>query len=265
MSVINVVSTGVGGAGTSFIAWWLAQYFRFFQENPYCADISLCPTFARYSGLEVDYIDIYNCGEPFSQFNLRSLDIWVDRVLTQGRPCVLDVSASSFLPFFSYVQEADVFGLLKESGLRVIVHVPITGDDRQNASVSCLKSMLEWTQADFVAWHNDFHGPVDAAALASLETGARCLGTVKIERNRSSTFGRDILDVMMAELTIEEALSRPEFGVMPRRRLSILRQQMFEQLAAIPALSPSKRLLSSPLNIPLSLGQDRSFAKAKRR
>lgn len=104
MTVI-VVSTGVGGAGTSFIAWWLAQYIRFSRDNPYSADISLCPTSAQYSGLEVAYIKIYNSDEPSSQFNLRNLDIWLDRVLAQGRPSVLDVSASSFLPFFSYAQE----------------------------------------------------------------------------------------------------------------------------------------------------------------
>ncbi len=86
------------------------------------------------------------------------------------------------------MREADVFGLLKESGLRVIVHAPIIGDGRQNAFISCIKSMLEWAQANIVAWHNDFHNSVDASELASLDellfldTRARCLGTVKIER-----------------------------------------------------------------------------------
>lgn len=60
MSVVNVVSTGVGGAGTSFIARWLVQYLSFSRENPYFAGKSLCAIVAQYSGLDVDYINILN-------------------------------------------------------------------------------------------------------------------------------------------------------------------------------------------------------------
>lgn len=272
MSVVHIVTTKIAGAGTSYIASLVTQYLRSCHLLPYCADISDSAGFSHYSGLEVDYIDIYDPDTPFGLFNVRKIDTWVEKILARDRHCVLDVGASTFGQFFSYVDEADVFGLLKENGRRVIIHVPIIGDGRQKASVSCLKFMLERTQADIVVWHNEFHGPVDAShwinADVSLPQGAaaRYLGVVEIERKRSCTFGRDVGDVITSGLTIEEALSRTEFGVMSRRRLSIVRQQMFEQLEAIPALSPSGQLLSAlPFNKPLRLTQDRSFVKTKKR
>lgn len=272
MKVTNVVLARSGSVGSSHIAWWLAQHFQSFHRNTYCVDASLYPTFAFYSGLQVDYIELADPNKRYDRFNLRAFDPWVTRLLSHDGPCVMDVGSWSFFPFFQYMNEADVFSLLKKIGHRVIIHVPLVGDGRENATVSCLKLILEQTEADIVVWENEFFGAVDVGAKLysdpslSVEIASRLLGCVKIMRHNASTFGRDIQDVMMADLTIEEALSRPEFGVMPKRRLSILRQRMFEQLQAIPALSTPKSLIANISHSdPLAATHRFSFVQSKTR
>ena len=58
----------------------------------------------------------------------------------------------------------------------------------------------------------------------------RVIGIVRIAQRDSDTFGKDLANMTTRRLTFSDALESPEFMVMSRQRLTMVRRETFHQL-----------------------------------
>ena len=58
----------------------------------------------------------------------------------------------------------------------------------------------------------------------------RIRGVVTMPRRSADTFGRDLEQMLSSKLTFDEAISGPQFSIMSRQRLELVRRDLFKQL-----------------------------------
>ena len=61
----------------------------------------------------------------------------------------------------------------------------------------------------------------------------KLLGTVVIRDRNPNTYGDDMRQMLLKRLTFEEAIRLPEFSLVSKQRLTIIRRELFEQLDLI--------------------------------
>ncbi|WP_323144919.1 nucleotide-binding protein [Massilia phyllosphaerae] len=236
MKLCNLVLTSKGGVGKSFIAWILAQYGKFKGYNIYCADTDPGnPTFARYKALQVHYIDIAN---DEMQIDRARFDDLVDNVAEHEGYSVIDTGSTTFFPLMSYVTEASTFSMLREEGVRVVIHVPIVGGSAVTETLLALESILKWTDVEVVIWLNGNFGVVELNGKPITETQLykkfenRVLGIVNIKTRAADTFGVDFSNLLRNKLTFDE-VGDHKFKLSQRQRFAEVRRDLYEQLDTI--------------------------------
>jgi hypothetical protein len=131
-------------------------------------------------------------------------------------------------------------GLLKENGRRVYVHCVITGGQALADTLSGFARLAQTSEGrNIVLWVNEYFGRVerDGRALHELpvyiENEVKVFGSVAISRRNQDTFGRDVEDLLLRKLTLQEAIESPGFPIMVRQRLKVVQRELFDQLDAL--------------------------------
>ena len=224
-----------GGVGKSFISWVIAQYGFSKGYLMYCADTDPGnPTFAGYSALQVQYIDIAN---HQMQIDRARFDDLVDNIAEHEGYSVIDTGSTTFFPLMSYVTEARTFKTLKEEGVRVVVHVPVVGGAAVKETLAALEKVLECTDVEVVIWLNGNFGAVELNGKPITETNlykkfqSRVLGVVDVKPRAADTFGMDFATLLRNKLTFDEIPSH-KFKLAQKQRFAEVRRELFEQLDA---------------------------------
>ena len=90
-----------------------------------------------------------------------------------------------------------------------------------------------------VLWINEYFGPVSREGKAFnqmqvyLDHEAKVLASVGIPQRSADTFGLTIRWMRERKMTFQEAIDSPEFTLIQRSRLHIVRRELFEQLEAL--------------------------------
>ena len=90
-----------------------------------------------------------------------------------------------------------------------------------------------------VVWLNEYFGDIVAEGKrfeemkAYTEHKARVAGLVRIPRQTSDTFGRDVEMMLDRRLTFAEVANGSGFGLMAKQRLAMVKRTLFEQLAFV--------------------------------
>ena len=92
---------------------------------------------------------------------------------------------------------------------------------------------------DSNVWLNEYFGevskdgkPFEQFRVAEEQTD-KLLGTVVIRDRNPNTYGDDMRQMLLKRLTFEEAIRLPEFSLVSKQRLTIIRRELFEQLDQI--------------------------------
>lgn len=237
---VHLVLQGKGGVGKSAIAALLAQWLA----DPNGGDASVTcidtdpvnATFAGYTTLQVHRIDILENEE----INPRRFDEMMELVMSQSQDAVIDNGASSFVPLAHYLLSNETPALLQELGRTLVLHVVITGGP---ATLDTLHGFSELVRqfpepSRFVVWLNPFFGPVVyknkpfEELKVFTENRGRISALVQLPMLRPDTFGIDLRDMLTARRTFAEMLADTSVNLMQRQRLKLIRQQVYEQLAA---------------------------------
>ncbi len=90
-----------------------------------------------------------------------------------------------------------------------------------------------------IVWLNEYFGevskdgkPFEQFRVAE-EQADKLLGTVVIRDRNPNTYGDDMRQMLLKRLTFEEAIRLPEFSLVSKQRLTIIRRELFEQLDLI--------------------------------
>ncbi|WP_312183478.1 conjugal transfer protein TraL [Massilia timonae] len=243
MKLCNLILMSKGGVGKSFISWMLAQYGKAKAYNMYCADTDPGnPTFAGYSALQVQYIDIAN---DEMQIDRARFDDLVDEIAEHYGYSVVDTGSTTFFPLMSYMSEARTFDTLKDEGVRVVIHVPLVGGSAGKETLMALEKVLECTDVEVVIWLNGNFGVVELNGKPITETQlykkfhSRVLGIVNVKTRAADTFGKDFSTLLGSKLTFDE-IANYKFKLAQKQRFAEVRRELFEQLDAIVPCNESR-------------------------
>jgi hypothetical protein len=236
-SKTHLVLQGKGGVGKSLIASVLAQWLTSRGREPLCIDTDpVNRTFSGYAALKVQAVDILEDDE----INPRRFDDVIERVDAARNDIVIDNGASSFVPLSHYLLSNDVPSLLAELQHPLVVHTVITGGQALQDTLHGFTQMAAQFPAsvELVVWLNPYWGPIVHEGKEFEELRAyvahqdRIAAIVRIPTLKAETFGADLINMLRARVTFEQALAAPARTIMERQRLKRIRDQLFAQLAA---------------------------------
>jgi hypothetical protein len=122
----------------------------------------------------------------------------------------------------------------------LVVHTVITGGQALQDTLHGLTQLAAQFPAsvDLVVWLNPYWGPIvhDGKEFEELRAYVahreRIAAIVRIPTLKAETFGADLINMLRARVTFEQALAAPDRTIMERQRLKRIRDQLFAQLAA---------------------------------
>jgi hypothetical protein len=237
---IHLVLQGKGGVGKTVVAGWLTEFLMYRGQPVHCIDGDpVNRSLAQYRALPVEKLDLVNQDGVV----IRSrYDAMVDRFLAEEAVFVVDNGATAFLPFWTYVVESNIAAVLRESGRRVYVHVPISGGEMLNDTLLGFKTIAETAEEkSLVVWINEYFGPVarDGKTFDQmqvyLDNRDKVLTSIGIPQRAPDTFAENIRRMRERKLTFEEAIrTAPGFYIMDKSRLYRVRRELYEQLEQTP-------------------------------
>lgn len=243
MAKIHMIMQGKGGVGKSFIASILAQYGYSKKKAPLCIDTDpVNATFHGFKALNVKRLDLMKDDE----IDHRKFDDLVDLISKNKSDAIIDNGASTFVPLSHYLISNDIAGFLKDRGHELIIHTVITGSQALPDTLNGFSKMVKQYSNDvpFIVWINSFWGKVelDGKNFESMklyqDNKKRVAAIITIPQYKPETFGRDLTDVLQAKLTFDEAIEQPEFTIMMRHRVKMIKEGLFNQLeGATPVLT----------------------------
>jgi traL protein len=244
MKEVHFVVQGKGGVGKSFIAALLAQYLIHHygdiatdDGNAYiqCFDTDpVNPTFSRMKELEPTVVDILT---QHHTIDTREFDELVEVLVELDGMAVIDNGAATFIPLMSYMNEGGIVDLLRDNGVRVIMHVPLNGGQALDDCIAGLVQTLASSDAEVVVWLNDFKGEIQEGGkpFTSFKiyqsNKDRIIGVVHIPNRAPDTFGKDIAVMTENNLTFNQAAQRADlFKLAARSRLNRVKNEIYAQL-----------------------------------
>ena len=241
MKEVNLVVQSKGGCGKTFCYASYAQYVAARAANQvevHCYDTDTSNrTLSRYKPLSVQVINILTRD---NNVDIRNFDGLIEQFLEKDGIGIVDTGSNTFIPLMSYIAENNIAELLRESGVRLILHVPIEGGQAQIDCIESLGRILNDVDAEVVVWLNEFHGAVENGGKLFEQFGVyqkhkdRIIGIVRLEKRNPDTYGKDIEQMTKLHLTFDEVDHTAEMTFMPKQRLRNVKRDIFAKLASLP-------------------------------
>lgn len=234
-TAVHLVLQGKGGVGKSLVASILAQYFAHrLGLLTHCVDTDpVNQTFTQYRDLQVQRLELLAEGSIDS----RLFDGLMERMLTEYGVFVVDNGSSTFIPVWNYMLENGVPAVLAENGRKLFVHCVVTGGQALTDTLTGFAKLAETSpERNIVLWMNEYFGRIerDGRVLSELpvyqRAAAKVWGSVVLPRRNRETFGRDLEELLRQKRTFREAQEGNGLPVMVKRRLGIVRDELFLQL-----------------------------------
>ncbi|MBV8820411.1 MAG: P-loop NTPase [Acidobacteriaceae bacterium] len=236
---VHLVLQGKGGIGKSVVASWLTEFLTTRGQKVCAIDADpVNRSLGQYKALLAEKLDLMNQDGLIERSRFDRL---VDRFASEDTVFVVDSGATAFLPFWTYIVEAEMIRVLREAGRNVYVHVPISGGEMLNDTLLGFKTLATGaSDKSLVLWINEYFGPVAREGKAFnqmqvyLDHEAKVLASVGLPQRSPDTFGDTIRQMREKKMTFQEAIRSPEFMLIQRSRLHIVRRDLFEQLESTP-------------------------------
>ncbi|EJN4988818.1 conjugal transfer protein TraL [Escherichia coli] len=242
---INIVMTGKGGVGKSYVAQTLSQYFLHYKRiatSTSDSDPVNASTF-RIKALNPEFIKIME-NNTILQSNFDQ--VIESFVANEEITFVLDTGASTYVPLMQYFYDNDLVDFFSSLDRPVFLHTIIMAGQELPDTLNGFKSLCEMvkgTNVKVVAWINELKGTpiVDVKGVSTplietpfFENFTDSLGgVVVIEDRKSDAFTADIKALTSKNLTLEEAKQSSEFNIMQKTRLNKVYKAVYDQLDEI--------------------------------
>jgi len=238
MKTVHFVLQGKGGVGKTFISSIVAQYLGHASGAPvHCFDTDpVNKSFSQIQGLNVQTINILT---EYKKIDGSQFDQLMNQLIELDGQGVIDNGASSFVPLMDYLQENNVPAFFKDSGINMVMHVPMQGGQALKDTTYGLSVVLDELKCPVVVWLNNHHGQIDKTVDAFKDRAiykkykSQILGVVEIADRSQDTFGKDIRSMTEQNLTFDEVAQSEKFFIMNKQRILIFKRGIYEQLDAI--------------------------------
>lgn len=236
---IHFTLQGKGGVGKSFIAALLAQYYQQKGQSIQCIDTDpVNATLQGYKAFTTHRIELMED----TRINDRKFDEMMEALLNgEASQFIVDNGAASFIALSGYLIENQAIDMLAAADKRVVIHTVITGGQALMDTLAGFSRLAEHMPptAQMVVWLNEFFGEitVDGKSFEDMKTYQqhrdRVTGLVRIPKQNSTTFSKDIEWMLDRKLTFAEMDQSPDVGVMTKQRLRMVQRALFDQLDAV--------------------------------
>ena len=235
---VHITLQGKGGVGKSFVSSLLAQYYIENKQPVICFDTdAVNATLSGYQALDARPVELMDG----SHLKERKFDEMMESILSEDCHFVVDNGSSTFIPLSNYLIENQAVEMISETGKQVMIHSVITGGqglpDTLNGFSQLAGQLPE--MARIIVWLNEYFGDIVAAGMVFEEMDVytqhqhKVAGIVRIPRHTASTFGKDVELILDQRLTFQEAMNSEDFGPMSKRRLAMVKDAIFTQLAIV--------------------------------
>lgn len=235
---LHLTLQGKGGVGKTLVTTMIAQYLTYQDKIPTCIDTDpVNRSFTAFQSLNVTPLDIMD-GD---NVNNRKFDELIKIILESKEDIIIDNGASSFIPVTAYLKENDVFQLLVQNNITVFFHVVITGGQSFIDTIKGLEYIIQ-TFSDFVnvvIWLNPFFGKIEQKGKTFEDMNifkknkSNIYGIVTIPDKTKETFGDDVKQMLEDRKTFEEYIESDDYFIMPRQRIRIFRDEIFNNISMV--------------------------------
>jgi CO dehydrogenase maturation factor len=242
-NMVHFILQGKGGVGKSLIASLLTQHRIDSGCNTLPVDTDpVNKTLAAYKSLNVH--EIHLLAKDSTNIDQSKFDKLIELILEHdGYEIIVDNGASSFIPLSSYLIENDVIHILHDNGVRIVIHVIISGESNLLTTLQGFKEIAEQfpIETDIVVWLNHYHGEImsDGKPFEDMkvykDNKHRVFGIITLPK-QPDLFERDISTMQTQRLTFDEVASFKDgsiFGIMNKSRIHRFRKQVFSQLSVV--------------------------------
>lgn len=249
MANVHFFLQGKGGVGKSFCFAMYAQYCLdrgMRQETgprPICIDTDpVNATVSAYPAFQAHRVDILDQ----DRIDPLKFDQIIEKIADAGRndTILVDNGASSFLAFSEFLVINGVPQLLSSMGHALYIHTVVTGGDAQGDTVHGFAALAKNFQepASIIVWLNPYFGKIERDGKgfedfkAYKDNASRVSSLIHIPDFKKDSFGINLAQILKARQTFTEALAMPEYPLMTRQRIKMMRDQIYAQIAICPEL-----------------------------
>lgn len=239
MKNVHLTLQGKGGVGKSLVTSLVAQYHQ--EKGRETINYDTDPVNASFLSYEALNVRRLKLLDDEQKLDTRNFDQLMEAVLTEDADFIVDNGASSFLPLSGYMVENEVPQLIVGAEKQLVIHTVVTGGQALRETLSGLVRLAEQMppEARIIVWLNEFFGDIEANGKTFEEMRAytdnreRISGLVKLSKLSSDTFAKDFAMMLDRKLTFAEAMSSPDFGLMSKQRLGMVKKAIWQQLDAV--------------------------------
>lgn len=235
MTIANFVAQGKGGVSKTLTSALLAQFFNEKNLKTICLNVDpINSSFNQYKALSVKNARIIDSTGTITD----EFDQTIDEIVNSGDHFVIDTGASTFSPLVTYLFENQIIEFLNNAGITVYFHVPITGGPAQADTLTGLAHLLqefESEKVNFVVWENRFFGDIKAEGKTFKEMKVYLDNQHRIEHvitfgEQKNLFTKNFTRLNTEKLTYTEALESPDYSLMEKHRLLMIKREIFTQI-----------------------------------
>jgi hypothetical protein len=236
---LHLILQGKGGVGKSVIASWLAEFLIKRGQPVCCIDgYPVNRSLGQHKAFPVDKLELVNASGVLER---NRYDALMERFVQEESVFVVDSGATAFLPFWTYIVEADIIAILRNAGRRVYIHIPISGGEMLTDTLLGFKTIAETaTDRNLIVWINEYFGRVkrDDKTFDQMQVYQdyqdKVLASVGLPELSPDTSGENVRRMREMKLSFEEAIISAKFSLVEKQRLCMVRRGLFEQLEATP-------------------------------
>lgn len=228
---VQFVEQSKGGAGKTVVACILGQYFKEKMDVTYFYDTDANnKTFAGFKALDVERLNVLDGDSLVDQ---SKFDALLEKLATVDNVALTDTGSGEFLAIVNYMTSTEVVPILEDAGKEVIFNVPITFDQSEKDTFTCLSILLgNFPTAKFIVWKNEHHGE-DKGNIDFKSLVKKCpniIGFVEMPKLNEKLNGKDFQNMLLEKITFDEYTNDPNNMIGNRTRMKRLKQHYFEQL-----------------------------------
>ncbi|MEW5250911.1 TraK family protein [Microbulbifer sp. 2201CG32-9] len=237
---VHIVVQGKGGVGKSVISGFVTQYQL--SKGNEVLPIDTDPvnaTLAGYKAFNTYRVDLLD--DTTNEINPRNFDGMMEKIFeSEAQDIVIDNGASSFVPLVNYLKSNDVISLLRDSGIKVVLHTVVTAGQAQKDTLtgfSMLAEKFREQDAKFIVWINEFWGKIEeqGKTFTDMKVFDRnkdvITAVITVPRLQENTFGEDLSRMLKAQMTFDEAIQSDQFQIMEKQRIKTIKNKMFQGMA----------------------------------
>ncbi len=237
---LHLVMQGKGGAGKSFVASLLCQYYQ--DKNSEYQAVDLDPinrSLAAIGGLNTEIWSIMKEDGNLT-VDPERFDELIEYIVTQKCDVIVDNGSTSFLPFNNYLIQQDITDLLKENGVDTSIHCVIRGGASLRDCIQGLNQLCEYHSPEsttIYAWLNEVEGAIEAKGKTFEQMTVyknwheRIRGIITLPEQKNELYQKDVARMLKNSMTFDSAIASKETRLVSKKRLGELKKDYLSMIS----------------------------------